>query len=181
MNIYGGRTTNIWNNLVPLTPFVASANPSAFNVRIRANDSWSSTVTAVSLLGASEETLGTATFTDGSWNRFESFVACVCGKCDDPVTGHDKFSFSVCEVENTVTIEGFMHEPFENVEIPAEIGGLPVVRIGTGAFMGAAITSVILPDTLAEIGAFAFQNCTGLTEITVPASVSVFVKKRRFL
>ena len=55
--------------------------------------------------------------------------------------------------------------------VPAEIGGCPVVAIGDGAFRGAGITAVILPDTVETVGWFAFADCTELASVTVPASV----------
>jgi hypothetical protein len=84
MNVYGS-TTNILNNLVPVSPFVAEENPSSFAVRITPNDTHSSLVTSVALLDRMGEVLGTAVYTsqdgDGSWEAFESFVR--CGRCDD--------------------------------------------------------------------------------------------------
>ncbi|MCL1866139.1 MAG: leucine-rich repeat protein, partial [Oscillospiraceae bacterium] len=87
MNIYGS-TTDIWNNLVPLTPFVSSANPSSFNVRVRPNDNHPSLVTAVTLLDENGDVLGAASYStsdgSGTWSMLESFVeGCICGECDD--------------------------------------------------------------------------------------------------
>ena len=71
-----------------------------------------------------------------------------------------------------VTITGYLGtEPF--VEIPAYIGEFPVVRIGSYAFSGRTdIESVILPDTVAFIGAGAFERCRNLKTLTVPANLS---------
>lgn len=56
--------------------------------------------------------------------------------------------------------------------IPATISDIPVIRIADNAFRSAPLTSVILPDTVTEIGWFAFANCEGLRTITIPASVT---------
>lgn len=60
-----------------------------------------------------------------------------------------------------------------HVVIPAYISGGAVVRIADGAFEGTLIESVTFPHTLQEIGKFAFENCTALTEIIVPGNVKV--------
>lgn len=51
--------------------------------------------------------------------------------------------------------------------IPASIGGVPVTRIGDGAFEGNESVQVItLTSSVTEIGARAFKNCTALREFT---------------
>lgn len=59
-----------------------------------------------------------------------------------------------------------------NVVIPREIVGYPVRSIGDNAFQGSPVTSVIVPDTVTEIGWFAFADCPSLTSVTLPASVN---------
>ena len=74
--------------------------------------------------------------------------------------------------DNTVTITE-CHKDAAAIEIPAKIDGLPVTKIGTGAFRQCyQMTSVIIPDTVTEIGAFAFSDCYSLTDITIPDSVT---------
>ncbi|MBQ3003248.1 MAG: leucine-rich repeat protein, partial [Clostridia bacterium] len=59
----------------------------------------------------------------------------------------------------------------QEVVIPAEITGLPVVSIEAGAFANCDMTSVVIPDGVEYIGYDAFANCNFLKEITIPASV----------
>ena len=61
----------------------------------------------------------------------------------------------------------------KNVTIPSTIEGLPVTRIhdNTGSF--AAVSSLTLPDTLTEIGAFAFCWCSDLKSVTLPDSLQL--------
>lgn len=47
-----------------------------------------------------------------------------------------------------------------------------VRTIAERAFMNSNITSVVLPNTLTEIGYFAFELCKHLTKVTIPASVT---------
>lgn len=59
------------------------------------------------------------------------------------------------------------------IEIPAEISGLPVTSIAKDAFYDCSgLTSVTIPDSVTEIGEFAFENCSGLISITIPDSVT---------
>lgn len=55
-----------------------------------------------------------------------------------------------------------------DVVIPEEYKGLPVLSIGSFANQS-AITSVTIPESVAEISAEAFKNCTGLQTFEVPA------------
>lgn len=56
-----------------------------------------------------------------------------------------------------------------DVTIPATLGGYPVTAIrGHGDY---DITSVIIPDTVKEIGAYTFSGCSKLTSIDLPESL----------
>ena len=52
--------------------------------------------------------------------------------------------------------------------IPATHEGLPVKRIGDGAFKDANITNVVLPNSITFIGSFAFAGCSELVNINLP-------------
>ena len=57
--------------------------------------------------------------------------------------------------------------------IPATHNGKPVVEIGSEAFLNCTeLTSVTIPGSVTRIGWYAFSGCTGLTNITVPDSVT---------
>ena len=55
--------------------------------------------------------------------------------------------------------------------IPATLGGLPVTAIGEHAFERATLTAVILPESVTNIGWFAFYECGDLSGVTLPATV----------
>ena len=57
------------------------------------------------------------------------------------------------------------------VSIPSEIDGYVVVGIHDQAFQNMAIRSVILPNTLREVGWFAFAGCYELELVSIPDSV----------
>lgn len=59
------------------------------------------------------------------------------------------------------------------INIPAQLGGLPVTKINAYAFDGCSdITSVTIPDSVSSIGKHAFDSCHGLTSVTIPNSVT---------
>ena len=60
-----------------------------------------------------------------------------------------------------------------SIVIPAEYDGKPVTKIASGAFEGMlSITSVLLPDSLVEIGNRAFMSCSCITSMNIPDSVA---------
>lgn len=66
-----------------------------------------------------------------------------------------------------------------NVVIPSKIDGYTVTKIGQEAFSESGITSVSIPDTVTEIGPYAFQYCHNLTNAVIPNSI-VVIGKRAF-
>ena len=59
------------------------------------------------------------------------------------------------------------------VEIPSEIEGKKVLKIGDSAFYQCyGMREVTFPETLTYIGNNAFQECTGLKSITIPDNVT---------
>ena len=68
----------------------------------------------------------------------------------------------------------------KNIVIPSTINGVPVTKIADEAFCCALIESVVIPDTVVEIGSHsgyskfntgAFENCSNLKSVTIPDSV----------
>ena len=64
-----------------------------------------------------------------------------------------------------------------DIVIPAFYNGLPVTEIGASAFDGEEngackkITSVLLPEGIEKIGAYAFYECNALTSLTLPKTL----------
>ena len=62
--------------------------------------------------------------------------------------------------------------PSGKLEIPAYLNGLPVGKIGHGAFANLGLTEVVIPEGVVEIGSEAFSSCTSLATVSIPSSVT---------
>ncbi|MCR4795006.1 MULTISPECIES: leucine-rich repeat protein [Ruminococcus] len=54
-----------------------------------------------------------------------------------------------------------------DISVPSQIAGIPVTIIGDNAFAGREVTSVSLPESVAEIGKYAFKDCRKLEKIVI--------------
>ncbi len=76
---------------------------------------------------------------------------------------------------NEITITK-AHNLSEAFTIPSLIEGIPVTKIGNGAFRYSEITSVTIPEGVTDIGESAFDSCKNLKKITIPDSVKTIGK-----
>ena len=60
-----------------------------------------------------------------------------------------------------------------DIVIPSVIGGKTVAGFGTVYKGNTSITSIVIPDSVTSIGAYAFAGCTGLSSVTIPDSVII--------
>lgn len=68
----------------------------------------------------------------------------------------------------------------KQLEIPAEYNGIPVKKIGYGAFMGAeGIRSVYIEEGIEEIEMWAFGSCQQLKDVGLPSSIT-YISSRVF-
>jgi BspA type Leucine rich repeat region (6 copies) len=83
----------------------------------------------------------------------------------------DQFGlFTYTHDDSTVTITRFSRDATGTVEIPGEIDGKPVTRIDSLAFSNCTgLTSVTLPTTITSMGNSVFDGCNQLTSINVQA------------
>ena len=76
--------------------------------------------------------------------------------------------FLYLTTENEVTIVGYTGTIEGVLEIPSEIDGLPVTRVEENAFVEQdALTEVVIPASVIEIGSTAFHDCANLQVFTV--------------
>ncbi len=70
-----------------------------------------------------------------------------------------------------------VHVEKERVEIPALIQEYPIVSIGKKAFLGQKmLREVVIPDSIEEIGEWAFAHCSNLNFVHIPAKEISFGK-----
>ena len=74
--------------------------------------------------------------------------------------------------DGNVNITGFDGST-DKVEIPAEIDGMPVTKIGQMAFYKAEVTSVTIPEGVTTIEVGAFWHCASLTTVKLPSTLTV--------
>ena len=75
--------------------------------------------------------------------------------------------------DGSVTITGFTSELKGEVTVPAEIEGLPVTKIGEGAFRyNTKVTAITLPDSVTEIGKESFKSCFHLKTVTLSKNLT---------
>lgn len=89
------------------------------------------------------------------------------------VRGQD---FTYVTNDGAITVTGYTG-PGGAVEIPTAINGLPVTDIENPMFQAGwpsylSITSLVLPDTVTNIGNGAFYGCANLTNIVLPNGLS---------
>ena len=102
-------------------------------------------------------------------HNYKDGVCIVCGN-RRPSEGLDYFLNS----DGTgYTVMGIGTCPDKEIIIPSEYDAKPVTSIGSYAFNNCAgLTSITIPNSVTSIGHSAFYNCTGLTSITIPDSVT---------
>ena len=78
--------------------------------------------------------------------------------------------FETQRIDGGLMIVGYSGSDDE-LSIPSEIDGIPVVAIGEGAFKNKDIVRLTISESVREIDWFAFSACNSLCEITIPSSV----------
>lgn len=88
-----------------------------------------------------------------------------CGEAKRKETPAENFTYALTDGE--VTITGFVGTDRE-IYIPEMIENRPVTKIGEFAFEDYDMTVVVFPDTLEEIGQYAFTDCNCLESVVFP-------------
>ncbi len=120
-------------------------------------------------------------------HRLTALTAALCLLCTAiPITnmpGNEMTVVSAAEEKPTygiltysvedgcVTITG-CESTTEPVEIPTEIDGMPVTKIGATAFYGAEFTSIVIPEGVTTICSGAFWHCKQLADLTLPSTLT---------
>ncbi len=74
--------------------------------------------------------------------------------------------------DEVVILECYIKDA-ETIQVPETFKNIPVTRIASGAFKSSINTlqTVVLPDTVKELGAGIFSDCTKLKNVNIPASL----------
>ena len=90
-----------------------------------------------------------------------------CGYLADP-TYTEGLAYTPSADRKSYIVSGIGSATDPHVSIPSDYEGLPVTQIGANAFKNvSSLVSVSLPDTIVEIGNYAFAGCNNLTRATV--------------
>ena len=85
---------------------------------------------------------------------------------------YDIYTYKV-GTDGKITITDCKESAKGAITIPSEIDGKPVTSIGDSAFEDCTgLTSITISNSVTSIGYKAFYDCTGLTSITIPNSVT---------
>ncbi len=94
-----------------------------------------------------------------------------CTRCG--LTVATKLSFALNGDEQSYSVRGIGSETATNFIIPSTHNGLPVIAINPQAFKNnLKIVSVIIPESVVNIGYSAFEGCRNLTAVVIPSSVT---------
>lgn len=126
----------------------------------------------------------------------EGYIKYTCEQCERyykesiPVTGEHSYENGFCAVcgekkpseglkyalssDGTYyTVTGIGNCMDKELIIPATYNGKPILSIGRSAFWNCSrITSVTIPDSVTSIEDWAFQNCSSLTSVMIGNSVT---------
>lgn len=98
-----------------------------------------------------------------------TYTCTLCG--ETKVESTSPFTYTVNEGKATIT--GLRDKTVTVAEIPKTIDGYTVTAIADNAFaFEKEITKVVIPDTVTTIGANAFLNCWGLSEVKLGNAVA---------
>ena len=84
-----------------------------------------------------------------------------------------KLNFELNPDEKSYFVKGIGEETSNQIRIPEEYNHLPVTKIGYGAFERSSLQKITIPNSVKEIGSYAFSYCHSLTNVTIPSSVTI--------
>ena len=89
---------------------------------------------------------------------------------DDAYVNGETSDFYYLKYSDHIEISS-LKESVKDLKIPAEIDSLPVTKITMSVGSFSEITSLSIPETVTEIGPYAFSYCKQLKSLTLPDSM----------
>lgn len=84
---------------------------------------------------------------------------------------NDTYKYAI-KGDKTAGITGIVDTTASSVTIPAEIDGLPILRVEEYAFVNnASISDVVISESITHIEEHAFSGCSSLSSVKLPASI----------
>lgn len=113
---------------------------------------------------------------DGTVSPDDASTKPVSANPQVPVTLPEPSSTDFQLFDYEITDEGVIiigyHGDIQEIVIPSQIDGRPVVSIGSNAFSHSYLTSVVIPEGVVSIGEEAFYSSTYLLSVTLPNSLN---------
>jgi len=107
---------------------------------------------------------------------FATAIPLMADTWTDPDTGYTwmyRINGETVEIVNPSYYAAISPSPNGNVAVPNTLGGMPVTCIGDSAFYNCSdLTSVTIPNSITNIGPYAFESCSSLMSVTIPQCVS---------
>ena len=100
-----------------------------------------------------------------------TFVDRVCTVCGCKTEYTPGLEYALSQDGNSYEVIGIGSVTDREIIIPAIHLDLPVTAIGTRAFLNCDISTVTIPDSVTNIGRYAFQSCHALTSVAVGRGV----------
>ena len=102
-----------------------------------------------------------------------AYTTCIDGIAQDEVCSvviFKDWKYNVSD-DGVIVVETLLKS--DAVVIPSEIDGLGVIGVGSNVFSNCSdLTSVTIPDSVTSIGESAFYNCSSLTNVTIGSGVT---------
>lgn len=118
-------------------------------------------------------------------NRISAFLTAAClTVCLTPAASANAVDYAWTEADHSDFYDDIMYDFFSDhvvvshceksgdIVIPAELEGLPVTKIFDTAFYSDTITSIVLPDSIDELGENMCAGCTSLKSVKLPANIT---------
>lgn len=92
-------------------------------------------------------------------------------RCTDGYIYKERLAYRLNDDGQSYGVSGIGRVTGTDIVIPLTYRGLPITSICNGSLRDRNITSVVISNSVINIGSQAFTNCTNLTSVTMPNSI----------